>query len=109
MHYRSVENGMVIGAQDVLDDRAAHADREAKAFEMLLLEFLDALRDGPHARVSWYATQLPLGDVVGELLSDEVSIAELVAELMTSNDVRLHLANRYAGLQVAHYAETGSL
>ena len=109
MHSQGTENGMVIGAQDELDDRRAHADREARAFEMFCREFLDAVREGPDEPVSWYEQRVPLSYALGELFEDVEHVAELVSVLKHDGDVGLHLASTYAGEQVAYYTRNGGL
>jgi len=109
MHSQGIENGMVIGAQDEVDDKGAHADREAKAFEMFCREFLDAVREGPDEPVSWYEQRVPLGYVLGELFEDAEQIAELVTVMKHDGDVSLHLASAYADQQVSFYSHLGGL
>jgi hypothetical protein len=109
MHTPSVQNGMVIGAQAQLDERAANAQREAKAFRMFLGEFLDAMRAGPAEPLSWRHTAYPFAQVLAELLEDSRALDGLCTALRTSDDIALYLANAYATAELNRYRDEGGL
>ncbi len=109
MHTRDTENGMVIGAQDELDTRAANADREAKAFEMFVREFLAAIREGADEPVSWYEQRASIRFVIAELFEDREQVVAFIDALRLDQDIGHHLAATYADQQVGYYQRNGGL